>query len=350
MHEFADWSVGLGRWRGVPVRIHLLFVLFAVLLLVLAGTQATFHITFASALAAGVLLGAVGIHEVGHLLVARRLGGWVNEVVIGPFGGLVRPGMPDVPRAQVLVALAGPAANLLAVALLSAVLVGLHGQAVGGLFFVLAPAEVIEGRPVIMTLKLGVWLNWLLALINLLPVYPFDGAIAFRSALRQWLGGPTAAIYVARGGFVCALGLIGLAWWLRSSEPEAASPIWVPLLVAAVFVAFSAHRDSRRYYRVHGGSQANYDDPMDIDDFIDFEEEPLEPSIAAAEAWRAESGGEPPAWRGADDDVEEAQLDDVLARLHDSGYDALSAEDRQLLDRASRRYRSRLQRRSTDDA
>lgn len=358
MHEFADWSVGLGRWRGVPVRIHLLFVLFLVLLLVLASTQPSFDFTLDSALAAAVLLVSVALHEVAHLLTAKRFGGWVHEVVIGPFGGLVRPGVPDLPKAHVMVALAGPVANLLLAAILAAVLVAWHGSSVLGLLNVFAPVEVIEGPAPIVALRLGVWLNWLLALVNLLPVFPFDGAVAYRSALRPWLGGPTAAVYVARGGFLCSLLLIGLAWWSRTNESLGSFPIWLPLLFAAVFVAFSAHRDTRRIYHPRSENADRVDRVHDQDlddDWIDFEEDPVDDMLTAADAWRtgyprAGDGGEGQPWCSADDDVEEAQLDNVLAKLHVSGIDALSLEERQLLDRASRRYRRRLQKGSAEDA
>src|SRR5688572_27761755 len=126
MHEFADWSVGLGRWKGVAVRVHLLFVLFAVLLLVLASTQASIDITVESALAVVLLLLAVALHELAHLVVARSRGGRISEVVLGPFGGLVRPSLPDAPRAHLMVALAGPLANLVCGALSAAVLVFLQ--------------------------------------------------------------------------------------------------------------------------------------------------------------------------------------------------------------------------------
>jgi hypothetical protein len=203
----------------------------------------------------------------------------------------------------------------------------------------------------VVALRLGVWLNWLLALVNLLPVFPFDGAVAYRSLLRPWLGGPTAAVYVARGGFVCSLLLIGLAWWSRSSQSLGSFPIWLPLLFAAVFVAFSAHRDSRRYYHARSENAAALESGHELgDDWIDFEEEEADDALAPAELWRSDAAAEGQPWRSTDDESEEAKLDSVLAKLHDSGFDALSMEDRQLLERAGRRYRSRLQKGTAEDA
>jgi hypothetical protein len=270
---------------------------------------------------------------------------------LGPFGGLVRPTVPEVPQAQVLVALAGPLANLVCAAVLATALVLLTDDPVGGLFNVFVPVEVAEGTRLTVALRLGVWLNWLLALANLLPVFPFDGAIAYREALRQRLGVRTAAVYVARGGFFCAVGMLGLAWWLRGQESLSALPIWMAVLCAAVFVAFSAHRDARRTHAVNRTNDLLLD-PVEAadDDWIDFLEDPVEESCVSAEAWRAEGAADVKAWRSPDDDSEEAQLDAVLARLHHCGFDSLSAEDRLLLERASERYRSRRKNRSTEEA
>jgi Zn-dependent protease len=351
MHEFADWSVGLGRWKGVPVRVHLLFVLFAVLLLVLARTQASIDITADSALAVLVLFLAVAVHELAHVVMAKRLDGRISEVVLGPFGGLVRPNLPDSPRTNLLVSLAGPLANLVCGALAATILLFLQpDETVAGLANPLAPEGVLDGSLPVIWLKLTMWLNWLLALANFLPVYPFDGAIAYRAAFRHRWGGATAAVYVARGGYCCALLLLALAWWSNASGSTGAASAGLPLLLAAVFVAFSAHRDSRRssYSRGERNMAACSSRAGLGDGLIDFEEESLHEPRSSASAWCVDAAETEP-WRTTDDATEEAQLDDVLAKLHHCGFDGLSPEDRQLLERASQRYRSR-RRQSTEDA
>lgn len=352
MQEFADWSVGLGRWKGVPVRIHLLFVLFAVLLLILGKTQATYYdVSFASSTAIAVLLLSLAAHELAHLVVAKRLGGFIHEVVIGPFGGLVRPSVPDLPRAHLLVALAGPLANLACSAIAATVLLAYYDEPVMELLSLFAPANLIEGLRVVVVLKLAVWLNWLLALINFLPVFPFDGAVAYRDALREKCGGRAAAVYVARIGFLTSLALLGLAWWAYQREASTVFPVWPAVVCAAVFVAFSAQRDCRRFGQRplpvdHGAEPA---DPED-DEEIDFIEDHAAESLALSRSWHSDSASDEQAWQAADDEAEEAQLDAVLARLHHCGIEALSAEERQLLERASLRYRSRRQKRSAEDA
>ena len=80
------------------------------------------------------------------------------------------------------------------------------------------------------------------------------------------------------------------------------------------------------------------------------EEDDTDDELAPANLWRSDAASEGQPWRSADDESEEAKLDSVLAKLHDSGFDALSMEDRQLLERASRRYRNRLQRGTAEDA
>jgi hypothetical protein len=203
----------------------------------------------------------------------------------------------------------------------------------------------------VLLLGLAAWLNGLLALANLLPVFPFDGAIAYRAALRQRVGAATAAVYVSRGGYFCALALLALAWWSHKTGPASTTPAWLALLLAAVFVAFSAHRDRRRFFQMRSENSLREGGAHGIsNDFIDFEEDPLVDGASSAEAWSGvpKTGSE--LWRTSDEEAEEARLDDVLAKLHHFGFDGLSMEDRQFLDRASQRYRSRRQNRSTEDA
>jgi Zn-dependent protease len=331
----------------------LLFVLFAVLLLVLANTEAAaLDITWPSTLAVLVLLLSVAVHEFAHVIVAKWLGGRIQEVVLGPFGGLVRPSLPDFPKTHLLVALAGPLANLACgVLAAAAVLLAYRHELGDGLVNPFVPIAASDNSLTILLLGLAVWLNWLLALANFLPVFPFDGAVVYRSALRYRLGRATAAVYVSRGGYVCALALLGLAWWLRDAGSTSAVPMWFPLLLAAVFVGFSAHRDSRKLSHKQSRGEIREDSGHDFgSDQIVFEEDVLEARFSSAEDWRAEPipGVEP--WRAADDETEEARLDDVLAKLHHCGFDGLSTEDRQFLERASQRYRSRRQNRSTEDA
>lgn len=109
-----------------------------------------------------LLLTSVGVHELGHVVIVRRLGLTVRSVTLTAFGGLTHyEGTLPSPRSEGLVALAGPLASAL---LATALLVG--RLAVGG--------SDVEGG-VASVLTFGVATNVLIAVINLLPFPTLDG-------------------------------------------------------------------------------------------------------------------------------------------------------------------------------
>lgn len=170
--------MSLGRWRGVALRVHPLFLLF--LSLAVLGGQAT---------PALVLLALLLTHEAAHLLVARAYGLTVTEVELLPFGGVARiDGLSESePGVEAVVAAAGPLNNLLLLA------VGLKLGEAG----LLAPelADLFtEG-------------NLALALFNLLPVLPLDGGRCVRGWLAAQLGFGNATRRLARWGQGVAIAL-----------------------------------------------------------------------------------------------------------------------------------------------
>src|SRR5580765_5238962 len=120
----SRWAVQIATVAGIPIRIHLTFVL----LLVYFGMSAAAmsrnvprEIVFLLALFACVLL-----HELGHALVARRFGVKTNEIVLYPFGGIAR--LQNIPGgwAEFLIAIAGPVVNVMIAAACAAGLLALH--------------------------------------------------------------------------------------------------------------------------------------------------------------------------------------------------------------------------------
>ena len=150
-------SLPIGR---ITLRVHLL------LPVVVAGLWAWSESLVSAYL---LLLGCLLLHEAGHALVSLLLGGARAEVVVLPVFGWARvESFPD--RREALVALAGPAANLLLAGAL----------AVAGAAFDLRLRQAA-------TPDLLLTVNLLMGVLNLAPFRPLDGGRAV-AALRRATG------------------------------------------------------------------------------------------------------------------------------------------------------------------
>jgi hypothetical protein len=232
---------------------------------------------------------------------------------------------------------------------LAAPLLASESGQLAGLLNPLAP-EQLDGPTKVMTLvKLTFWMNWTLLLLNLLPVFPFDGGAAFRAVLLvKWpqLGRRGASWLVASLAKVAvAVGAV-LAFAMPLDDGYGLVPLPFALILLCIFLYFSAQHEERR-------SAAEEPD----------EEEPcspsrLTPNLASLERAIEQSddrSGPLQRWKERRRELrirrqraleaeEERCVDEILQRLHAHGMQALSPEDRALLDRVSARYRSRLSR------
>ena len=163
------WSFSIGRVLGTDVRIHVTFLL---LLLFLALTQGSM-----GALFIGLVFFCVLLHEFGHVLAARRYGIRTPDITLLPIGGLARlERMPRRPMHELVVAMAGPAVNVLIAFVL---LVALGGFPNMGMDFTLdSPRHLLEGL-----LVANVWL----VIFNLIPAFPMDGGRILRALMATRL-------------------------------------------------------------------------------------------------------------------------------------------------------------------
>jgi len=118
--DAVKWSFGIGRIAGIRIELHVTFVLFVVWLAASQGIAAG-DAGRAVATAALLLLifGCVLLHELGHALTARRYGIRTRSIILLPIGGVANlERMPENPRHEIVVAIAGPAVNVAIVAIL----------------------------------------------------------------------------------------------------------------------------------------------------------------------------------------------------------------------------------------
>jgi hypothetical protein len=247
---------------------------------------------------------------------------------------------------QLFVALAGPLVHLTLVVAAAVGLAIAGSGGIVGLLYPLAPDHLVDDGDSVWLLlgKLTLWLNWVLMLLNLLPAYPFDGGPIFRSMLWPAVGRRTARVATGRAGMVIAV-LIAAAALYPFSVPELQSVTLVklPLVMLGIFLLFSARQDlvsgwseelfeDARGYRVRS-------DGLDLLEPLAFEDEDDEAVLVEHQ----QRQNEPREQRHqAQEAYEDARVDDILARLHDSGLSELSREELEILQRASARYRQRL--------
>lgn len=144
----------------------------------------------------------VVLHELGHVLVARRCGLSVTQIVLWPLGGLtLLREQPRHARHDLMISAAGPVVNLLlagAAALLAAV--GPFADPdTAPLIFGLLNSHTMLAQA--MRINLG------LAAFNLLPAFPLDGGHILRSLLQMALGERRAAAIVLPISVILAIGM-----------------------------------------------------------------------------------------------------------------------------------------------
>jgi Zn-dependent protease len=180
----------LGRIAGIDISVHATFLL----LLAWVGVGHYLHRHRVSDAVEGVtfivaLFGIVVLHELGHALVARRYGIRTREIMLLPIGGVAQmERMPDQPRQELLIALAGPAVNLALAA---------------ALYLIVAPEAAVwralgEVGGDFLPKLLGV--NVTLALFNLIPAFPMDGGRILRALLAARMDRVRATAVAARIG------------------------------------------------------------------------------------------------------------------------------------------------------
>lgn len=198
------WSWKIGKLAGIDLRIHATFLL----LLAWVGAAHWLRDRSLEAVLAGVgfilaLFGCVLLHELGHVLAARRYGIPTRDITLLPIGGLARlERMPEKPRQELWVALAGPAVNVVIAVVLFGWLTLTNGWAPLGEMGA-ATGPFLE----------RMWLaNMWLVLFNLIPAFPMDGGRVLRALLASRME-YVKATQIAAGvgqGLAFVFGLAGL--------------------------------------------------------------------------------------------------------------------------------------------
>ena len=169
------WSWKIARIAGIDIYVHAtFFILILWLSLIYWKAGGTLLAVFSGVGFILLLFASVVLHEFGHALTARRFGIKTRNITLLPIGGVaLLEKMPDDPREEIIVALAGPAVNLV-IALLLFIASGVNGAFISAQPLALADGGFVQ-RLMLM--------NIFLAVFNLIPAFPMDGGRILRAIL-----------------------------------------------------------------------------------------------------------------------------------------------------------------------
>jgi Zn-dependent protease/CBS domain-containing protein len=234
------WSWRIGRIAGIDLHVHVTFpLLFVWIALSGIGGGANVRTILATLALTLTVFGIVVLHEFGHALTARRFGVRTRDITLLPIGGIARlDRMPREPRQELLVALAGPAVNVL----LAAVVYGI--LALTGVTAVL-PELGKSSTAVSLTSVLAqlVAINLWLAAFNLIPAFPMDGGRVLRAILamhsHDYVKATATAARVGRA-FALVFALVGIFLLDSPTLALIALFVWIAASTEALAVRTSA--------------------------------------------------------------------------------------------------------------
>jgi Zn-dependent protease len=328
------WSIPFGRIAEIDVRLHLLLPLLFLIELTRAAMGHTALGVLPTSIVLLWLLLSVLLHELGHCVACRRMGGHADEILLWPLGGLAGCRPPHDWASHFWTAAAGPLVNL-GLLLVTATVLLVAGMPLGGtaLPHPFDPAigmRNLGGSLLLESVFLLGWINLVLLLLNLVPMLPLDGGrmlqalawrrqgavVATRTAIRC---GYIAAIALAVAGLILdRLLLLGLAvlgglWsWMTAKRLEQRDD---PLL---------GEGDSMPAGAFAGGGSGGW---------MDLAEPPR--SDRGERSMRRRAAAQEAALRR-----EQLEIDRILDKIRERGMRGLSLRERWRLWRASRRRRN----------
>lgn len=198
------WSWKIGEVGGIGIFVHSTFFI----LLGWIGLRYWQQSHTVAAVVEGVgfilaLFGCVVLHEMGHALAAQRYGIATRDITLLPIGGLARlERMPEDPKQELVVAIAGPLVN---VVIAAALYLGLSFSGT----LVSIETMSVTGGSFLARLML---VNVILVVFNMLPAFPMDGGRVLRAMLATRMDYAEATQRAANVGQAMALvfGFIGL--------------------------------------------------------------------------------------------------------------------------------------------
>lgn len=195
------WSLSLGKYAGIKLFVHWTFpILIIWVFLMYSRMGNNFSDGVMGVLFIMVLFICVVLHEFGHALTAKRFHIKTRDITLYPIGGIASlENMPENPRQELLVALAGPAVNVVIAAILWIYLT-LSGSMPD--LSTLQTADQMQALPFVFSLLAA---NVVLVVFNMIPAFPMDGGRVLRALLAFRMNRASATRLAAGIGRIFAI-------------------------------------------------------------------------------------------------------------------------------------------------
>jgi Zn-dependent protease len=325
-------SLPLGSLFGVRLRAHSSLILFALVSAVFMSAPVSMRF-----LCMGLWLAALVAHELAHCIVARRQGGFADEAILWPAGGLAVPESPHRASANFVAAAAGPGINLfLAVAAGFGVylLTPTHVAHAAGVASTAAIGRVTELMNPFLPLKpdfsagwgdpmMYCWwicaINYRLFLLNLIPIFPLDAGRMMQCVIWPMVGHFRSLMIETSVGMAgaVAMGLVSLA-----------VGYWV-IAVCMMFCFFQAYQ--RRLILNESGGE-DWRDSFDFSSSLFGEEKPRRKRLSRRVIRRARRIAQ-------QEKAVRDRIDEILAKVSKTGITSLTWVERRALKRATQQCR-----------
>ena len=197
-------SIRLFAFNGIQVFLHWSWFVFAVFEIQWrAGSYSSVAWNAAEYLALFVI---VTLHEFGHALACRQVGGRANQIVLWPLGGVAYVDPPPRPGATLWSIAAGPLVNVVLLPIFGVVVMVARAQ---------GWAHTMHNAYDLLWAVF--WINAGLLVFNILPIYPLDGGQILRSLLWFVLGRARSLMVTTILGFFGVVAFFALALWRQSA-------------------------------------------------------------------------------------------------------------------------------------
>lgn len=334
--DFLSWSVPFFRIGGVSVRLHITFLVFAAFTLLGPLLSSKGHLPIGYLLMSVTCLWlSVLLHEFGHVIACRLVGGEADEILLWPLGGLAMCRPPHNWRASLITTLGGPLVNVLMMVPTGLAILAAGGGREALLFNPFTPfvgmtafQSAISGSSLTVGLWTTVWwlyyVNLALLLFNMLLVmFPMDAGRVLQEVLWSRIGYRRSMKIAATVGMVMA-GLVGMYAMVRSETT---------LMTIAIFAGFTCFNELQRVQFAERAGAEPEEEESPFAASLRPERE-SEDTDAMLERKRKE------AQRRQEEELRHQQeLDRILAKISTQGMGALTRSEKRFLEQDTTRRR-----------